>query len=146
MWYDTFDGIFFTTIATVVFAFLGIAVRYMLKSKCEHFQLCCGLITVDRRVDLEVQEEMHELDVGIAPDTFTPSAQIQRAVQRDDLDQRQPSPRRMIPNPLPSLPVPGNRRERRLGLQRQISLAPNHRVDASTPPDHPPAHSESNSN
>jgi hypothetical protein len=46
----------------MVIGFLGLIIKYCLKSKCEHFSLCYGLIVVDRRVDLEVQEEIHKID------------------------------------------------------------------------------------
>ena len=36
---------------------------YCLKSKCENFSVCCGLINVQRRVDLEVQEEMKQMEI-----------------------------------------------------------------------------------
>jgi hypothetical protein len=39
-----------------------------LKSKCEHFSCCYGLFTIDRRVDLEVQEEIRALELGIKED------------------------------------------------------------------------------
>jgi len=44
---------------------MGLIVRYTLKSKCEHFKCCFGLFEIDRRVDLEVQEEMAQMELGI---------------------------------------------------------------------------------
>ena len=64
-WINVFDGVFFITISTIVFGFFGLSIKYCLKSKCENISLCFGLFTVHRRVDLEVQEEMRELDSGI---------------------------------------------------------------------------------
>jgi len=43
---------------------LGLIVRYALKSKCEHFKCCFGLFEIDRRVDLEVQEELAQMELG----------------------------------------------------------------------------------
>lgn len=63
-WKDYYDGVFFISVITIFVGFLGLAVRYCLKSKCEQFSLCCGLITVNRRVDLEVQEEIAELNMN----------------------------------------------------------------------------------
>lgn len=59
------DGVFFLSLATILAGSFGLAVRYCLKSKCEHFGLCFGLISIDRRVDLEVQEHIRELELGM---------------------------------------------------------------------------------
>jgi len=34
---------------------------YCLKSKCESLSICCGLINLQRRVDLEGQDEMKQM-------------------------------------------------------------------------------------
>jgi hypothetical protein len=62
---DTYDGVFFISICTIVVGLLAGIIKFCLKSKCEHFSLCYGLIKVDRRVDLEVQEEIHMMDKGL---------------------------------------------------------------------------------
>ena len=64
-WIDTYDAVFFISIAGIVVGCFGLIIRTCLRSKCEHFSLCFGLITVDRRVDLEVQEEIHKIDKGL---------------------------------------------------------------------------------
>ena len=64
-WMSTFDGVFFITIATILAGSFGLSVRYCLKSKCERFNLCCGLFEIVRRVDLEVQEELAQMEMGI---------------------------------------------------------------------------------
>ena len=71
-WMDTYDAVFFISIGTMVVGLFALIIKYCIRSKCEHFSLCFGLITVDRRVDLEVQEEMHKIDNGIEDkdDTF----------------------------------------------------------------------------
>jgi len=63
-WIQIYDGVFFISLATILVGAFGVSVKYCLKSKCEHFSLCFGLIKVDRRVDLEVQEEIRELELG----------------------------------------------------------------------------------
>jgi hypothetical protein len=63
-WMLTYDGVFFISIATILASSFGLAIKYCLKSKCEHFTLCCGLIKIDRRVDLEVQEELAQMEMG----------------------------------------------------------------------------------
>lgn len=64
-WIETYDAVFFISIATIIVGAFGVSVKYCLKSKCEHLNLCCGLLVIDRRVDLEAQEEMKELELGI---------------------------------------------------------------------------------
>jgi hypothetical protein len=64
-WTDTYDGIFFLSLASLLVGVCGLSIKYCLKSKCEHFALCCGLISIDRRVDLEVQEEMKKIEMGV---------------------------------------------------------------------------------
>ena len=59
---DTFDSAFFITIATMGFAFLGVVVRYLLKSKCKDVKCCWGLFECERAVDLE--EKMEELELN----------------------------------------------------------------------------------
>jgi len=61
---DTYNAVFFISLATLIFGFLGLIVRYTLKSKCEHFKCCFGLFEIDRRVDLEVQEELAQMELG----------------------------------------------------------------------------------
>ena len=63
-WSSTYDAVFFISLATLIFGFLGLIVRYALKSKCEHFKCCFGLFEIDRRVDLEVQEELAQMELG----------------------------------------------------------------------------------
>lgn len=52
-WINTYDGTFFITITTIIIGFLGLSVRYCLKSKCSKFKCCFGLIDIDRSVELE---------------------------------------------------------------------------------------------
>jgi hypothetical protein len=64
-WITEFNGVFFLSIATILTGSFGLAVKYCLKSKCEHFSVCFGLLKIDRRVDLETQEEIKALELGI---------------------------------------------------------------------------------
>jgi hypothetical protein len=63
-WIDTFDGIFWITISTLICGSFGLVVRYCLKSKCEDVNLCYGLIHVKRDIKAEVEEELKELELG----------------------------------------------------------------------------------
>ena len=64
-WIETYDGVFFISLATILVGAFGVSVKYCLKSKCEHFSMCFGLVDIDRRVDLEVQEHIRELELGV---------------------------------------------------------------------------------
>lgn len=59
------DGVFFLSLATIVVGVISVSSRYCLRSRCEHIACCWGLFSVDRRVDLEAQERMAELELGI---------------------------------------------------------------------------------
>jgi hypothetical protein len=63
-WMLTYDGVFFISIATILAGSFGLSVRYCLKSKCEKFSICCGLLEINRRVDSEVQEELAMMEMG----------------------------------------------------------------------------------
>jgi len=56
--YNTFDAVFWTGIATMSFAFFGVVIKAMLSSKCDNVNLCCGLIHIHRNVELENQIEL----------------------------------------------------------------------------------------
>lgn len=64
-WIETYDAVFFISLATLITGALGVSAKYCLKSKCEHFTCCFGLFTIDRRVDLEVQEEIRAMELGV---------------------------------------------------------------------------------
>jgi len=67
-WIEIYDGVFFITISTLLFGCIGLSIKYCLRSKCDNINLCFGLITVHRNVELEVQEEMKEMELGIKDD------------------------------------------------------------------------------
>jgi len=62
------DGVFFLSLATILVGALGVGAKYCLRSKCEHFSCCCGLFVIDRRVDLETQEYIREMELGVSGD------------------------------------------------------------------------------
>lgn len=59
-WTATFNDVFFISIGTTVFIFLGTLVKYAFKSKCDNIELCCGLLKVHRRVELESSDDDEE--------------------------------------------------------------------------------------
>jgi hypothetical protein len=67
-WINTYDAVFFVTISTLLFGCFGIVIKYCLKSKCDNIKLCCGLIQIHRNVELETQEEMKAMELGIKED------------------------------------------------------------------------------
>ena len=64
-WMNTYDGIFFITVLTILTGFCGLAIKHCLRSKCENLNICFGLVQIERRVDLEVEEEMKQMELGI---------------------------------------------------------------------------------
>ncbi len=65
MWYEEFNSVFFITITTIVSGSIGLALRYCLKSKCQNFSCCWGFMSIERNVDIEAQEEMRALELGV---------------------------------------------------------------------------------
>jgi hypothetical protein len=59
-WTTTFNDVFFITIATLTFSFLGIVLKSCLKSKCDNTNICYGLIKIHRRVELEQVDDKQE--------------------------------------------------------------------------------------
>lgn len=55
-WYDTFDSVFWITMATIIAGSIGLCVRYSLKSKCDLVKICCGLIEIHRNVEIETND------------------------------------------------------------------------------------------
>jgi len=68
-WINTFDGIFFVTISTLVCGSFGLVVRYCLKSKCDEVNLCFGLIKVHRDIKAELELEEKEIEAGLDDDS-----------------------------------------------------------------------------
>jgi hypothetical protein len=62
-WYNEFNGTFWITIATLLTGSLALCVRYCLKSKCDRVNICCGMISIHRDVELELSDI--ETDQGI---------------------------------------------------------------------------------
>lgn len=52
-WTDTYNDVFFISIATITFGFFGTVLKSCLKSKCDNTNICFGLIKIHRRVELE---------------------------------------------------------------------------------------------
>ena len=63
-WTSEYDSVFFISIGTLLVGAVGVALKVCVKSRCEHVSFCFGAIKIDRRVDLEAQEEMKHIEMG----------------------------------------------------------------------------------
>lgn len=61
---SNFDAIFWITVATIFSGSLALIVKYSLKSKCQSFSCCWGMVDIDRNVSLEVEEHIREIESG----------------------------------------------------------------------------------
>jgi len=59
-WMDTYNDIFFISIGTTVFIFLGTLVKYAFRSKCSDITLLWGCIKIHRAVELEMDSNDDE--------------------------------------------------------------------------------------
>ena len=64
-WYNEFGSVFFITIASIITGSIGLGFKYCIRSKCSNFSCCYGLLVVNRNVDIEAQEEIKEMELGI---------------------------------------------------------------------------------
>ena len=58
-WIDTFNDVFWISVATITFSFFGVVLKSCLKSKCDNTNICWGLVKIHRRVELENDVEMN---------------------------------------------------------------------------------------
>lgn len=65
MWYNEFDSVFFISLGTLLMGGFGLSVKYCLRSKCDDINICCGLMKIHRRVDLEAQLEEKQIELGL---------------------------------------------------------------------------------
>ena len=56
-WITVYNDVFFISIATLTFSFLGVVIKSMLSSKCDNVNICCGLVKIHRAVELEVEQQ-----------------------------------------------------------------------------------------
>ena len=59
-WTETYNDVFFISIGTTIFLFLGTLVKYGFRSKCDNIELCYGLIKIHRRVELETSDDENQ--------------------------------------------------------------------------------------
>ncbi len=56
-WTTDYNGAFFLSLATMFFGALALCMKYSFMSKCSKVKFCCGLINIDREVELETNIE-----------------------------------------------------------------------------------------
>ncbi len=61
--YETYDGVFWITVATILTGSLGLAIKYCLKSKCDNVSCCWGCLLLHRNVLIEHDEEIKEMEL-----------------------------------------------------------------------------------
>ena len=59
-WFQEFDSIFWLSFATLTFAFGGVVINGIFKSKCSKCKLCC--IEVERDTAAEIEEQKIEIE------------------------------------------------------------------------------------
>ena len=59
-WFIEFNSVFWLSMATLVFAFGGVIINGMFKSKCKKCKLCC--IEIERDTQAEIEEQKLEFN------------------------------------------------------------------------------------
>ncbi len=59
--WEIFNDVFWISIGTTFFAFMGVVIKTALKSKCDETNLCWGLIKIHRRVELENEDDENNI-------------------------------------------------------------------------------------
>ena len=62
-----FNSTFILAVCGIGTAFLSGLVVYCIKSKCSKFEICYGMLRVERNVQLELDEEKLEIENGLKP-------------------------------------------------------------------------------
>jgi hypothetical protein len=69
--FQTFDGVFFITITTLLIGFFGLSVRTCYKSKCKKFECCC--FKFERDITSELKEDLEIIEHGETASQKNPS-------------------------------------------------------------------------
>ena len=129
---NTYDAVFFVSVGTLVIGFFGLVIKYCLKSKCENVQLSWGLIKIKRRVDLETDIEIHEIDVNSKDAQSPQELSSEFSLEEQGVVDHPKKPQRGRKRAYPKFSYP------RKDLPLQATNL--------TPPMDPPTRSESNAN
>lgn len=66
--FEDLNGVWLLTAGGMVFAFLGVLLRYGFKTKCDQVDICWGLIKIHRDIRTEAEIETTQIENGINPD------------------------------------------------------------------------------
>ncbi len=80
-WWIEFNSVFWITITTIITGSVGLALKLCLKSKCDNVSCCWGGLLIHRNVDIEAQEEMKEMELGLSREVSTPNLNTNRVVK-----------------------------------------------------------------
>ena len=58
MWWETYDGVFFLGISTLLFGCLSLVIKTAYKSKCKNCSICFGMIKIERDTEGEIKEDL----------------------------------------------------------------------------------------
>jgi hypothetical protein len=86
-WTDDYDAVFWITLATILCGSLGLAMKLCMKSKCERLSLCCGLVDVERNVQLELASERLSAAASAARHRDPDSTPSSAALSDEGLDE-----------------------------------------------------------
>ena len=73
VWYETFNSVFWLSMAGIIFSFGGVVINACIKSRCSNLDLCFGLFKCMRDTKAEVELEEHRIDIR-QPETPISSA------------------------------------------------------------------------
>jgi hypothetical protein len=62
-WMQEYDAVFFISVLTLAAGVIKYSFDKCFQSKCEEFGICWNFLTVKRRVDLEVQQSIREMEL-----------------------------------------------------------------------------------
>jgi hypothetical protein len=66
--FEDLNGVWLLTAGGMLFGFLGVILRYAYKTKCEHINICWGLVKIHRDIQTEATIERAQIENGIDPE------------------------------------------------------------------------------
>lgn len=61
-WYNIYDGVFFISLATLLFGCLSLSIKTCYKSKCKTCKICGGLFHIERDTENEEKIDIEAID------------------------------------------------------------------------------------
>lgn len=75
---EDLNAVFWLSLGSILIGSVGLSMKYCLKSKCIKFSCCYGLVSIDRAVQLEVDEEIQRMEHGLAESKSEKELQISK--------------------------------------------------------------------